>query len=49
VTEKCFKYLDGPIIRVGGLDTPIPFRRELEENYMPGGRIENKIQILLNY
>ena len=49
VTEKCFKYLDGPIIRVGGLDTPIPFRRELEENYMPGGRLGNKIQILLNY
>ena len=49
VTEKCFKYLDGPIIRVGGLDTPIPFRKELEENYMPGGRLRNKIQILLNY
>ena len=49
VTENCFSYLDGPVMRVGGLDTPIPFRKELEENFMPTGRIEEKINSLLKY
>ena len=46
VTENCFSYLDGPVMRVGGLDTPIPFRKELEENFMPTDRIEEKINSL---
>ena len=49
VTENCFRYLDGPILRAGGLDTPIPFRKELEENFMPVGRIEEKLRLILNY
>jgi pyruvate/2-oxoglutarate/acetoin dehydrogenase E1 component len=36
-------------MRVGGLDTPIPFRKELEDNFMPTGRIEEKINSLLKY
>ena len=47
VTENCFSHLDGPVMRVGGLDTPIPFRKELEDNFMPTGRIEEKINSLL--
>jgi 2-oxoisovalerate dehydrogenase E1 component len=49
VTENCFRYLDGPILRAGGLDTPIPFRKELEDNFMPVGRIEKKLRLILNY
>ena len=49
VTENCFSHLDGPVMRVGGLDTPIPFRKELEDNFMPTGRIEEKINSLLKY
>ena len=49
VTENCFSHLDGPVMRVGGLDTPIPFRKELEENFMPSGRIEKTLISLLEY
>ncbi len=49
ITENCFSYLDGPVMRVGGLDTPIPFRKELEENFMPTGRIEKTLINLLEY
>ena len=49
ITENCFQSLDGPVMREAGLDTPVPFRRELEENFMPELRIKNKILQLLNY
>ena len=48
-TEHCFNSLDGPVMRVGGLDTPIPFRKELEDNYMPKSRILDKIRYLIKY
>ena len=49
ITENCFSSLDGPVFRLGGLDTPVPFRKELEENFMPSSRIEEKINMLLRY
>ena len=44
-----FESLDGPILRVGGLDTPVPFRKELEDNYMPKDRLKRKINKLMSY
>jgi pyruvate/2-oxoglutarate/acetoin dehydrogenase E1 component len=35
ISEKAFEYLDGPIVRVTGLDTPVPFSPPLEEYYYP--------------
>lgn len=35
LAEKCFDYLDAPIIRVGALDTPIPFTACLESYVLP--------------
>jgi len=35
ISEKAFKFLDGPIRRVGALDTPIPFAPPLEEFVLP--------------
>ena len=49
ITENCFESLDGPILRVGGLDTPVPFRKELEDNFMPKDRLKRKINKLLSY
>ena len=49
ISEKCFESLDGPVIRVGGLDTPIPFRKELEDNFMPVKRLHNEISRLISY
>ena len=49
ISEKCFESLDGPVIRVGGLDTPIPFRKELEDNFMPVKRLHDQISRLISY
>ncbi len=32
---ECFDYLDAPIIRLGGLDVPIPYNRHLEAAVVP--------------
>ena len=49
ISEKCFESLDGPVLRVGGLDTPIPFRKELEDNFMPLNRLHDQILKLISY
>jgi len=49
LNEHCFKYLDAPIIRVGSLDTPIPFAPTLEQNFLPKNRLKASIEYLLNY
>ena len=36
ISEQAFEYLDAPIRRLGGLDTPIPFSPPLEDAYRPG-------------
>lgn len=49
ITEHCFRYLDAPVMRVASLDTPIPFSSTLEQNFLPKGRIKNKIDELLAF
>ena len=47
--ENCFEYLDAPVIRVASLDTPIPFEKSLEDQYLPYDRFEIELNKLLNY
>lgn len=35
IAARAFEYLDGPIHRLGGLDTPVPFSPPLEDAYRP--------------
>ncbi|MFD2098558.1 transketolase C-terminal domain-containing protein [Flagellimonas iocasae] len=49
VMEECFQYLDAPIKRVGSLETPVPFAKELEENYLPKQRFESALVELIQY
>jgi len=50
ISEKCFKYLDAPVMRLGAIDTPIPFASDIEkEIYLPINKIEQKINELLNF
>jgi 2-oxoisovalerate dehydrogenase E1 component len=49
ITEHMFEKLDAPVMRLGALDTPVPFARNLETNYMPWHKLEKKIRSLLNY
>ncbi|WP_026709173.1 alpha-ketoacid dehydrogenase subunit alpha/beta [Flavobacterium frigidarium] len=49
IMEECFKYLDAPVKRVGSLDSPIPFTKALEDQYLPKGRFEKELLALLEY
>jgi 2-oxoisovalerate dehydrogenase E1 component beta subunit len=35
IAEEAFESLDGPIVRLGGADTPVPFSPPLEDAYRP--------------
>lgn len=49
VMENCFEYLDAPVKRVGSLETPIPFAKNLEDIYLPKSRFEIALKELLAY
>jgi len=36
ITEQAFDYLDAPVVRVAGIDTPIPYSHVLEKLAVPG-------------
>ena len=47
--ENCFEYLDAPVKRVASLETPIPFAKKLENNYLPKERFTQGLLDLLAY
>ncbi|HLF52820.1 dehydrogenase E1 component subunit alpha/beta [Flavobacterium sp.] len=49
IMENCFEYLDAPVKRVASLDSPIPFTKALEDQFLPKGRFENALKELLEY
>lgn len=49
ITENCFADLDAPVMRVASLDTPVPFAADLEQNFLPKKRFEEKLKELVNY
>ena len=49
ISEKAFEYLDAPVLRVGGLDSPIPFSPILEKQFMAKSRLREKLDYLLRY
>lgn len=49
IMENCFEYLDAPVKRVASLDSPIPFTKALEDQYLPKTRFETELKALLEY
>ncbi|HEY1195952.1 dehydrogenase E1 component subunit alpha/beta [Flavobacterium sp.] len=49
IMENCFEYLDAPVKRVASLDSPIPFTKALEDQFLPRNRFEETLLELLNY
>lgn len=49
INEHCFEQLDGPVLRVAALDTPVPFAGELEADYLPVQRLTAAVAELLAY
>jgi 2-oxoisovalerate dehydrogenase E1 component len=49
IMENCFEYLDAPVKRVASLDSPIPFTKALEDQFLPKSRFEKELLELLAY
>ena len=49
INENCFAFLDAPVKRVGSIETPIPFEKELENQYLAKGQFESALIALLAY
>ncbi|MGE6352797.1 alpha-ketoacid dehydrogenase subunit alpha/beta [Flavobacterium sp. NPDC079362] len=49
IMEECFEYLDAPVKRVASLDSPIPFTKALEDQFLPKNRFEEVLFELLKY
>lgn len=49
VGEHCFEHLDAPIMRCASLDTPIPFNKTLEKQFLANDRLDEMMQKLLSY
>ena len=49
IMENCFEYLDGPVKRVGSLESAIPFVKALEDQYLPKQRFEKDLLELIAY
>lgn len=49
IQEHCFEYLDAPVFRCASLDTPIPFVKRLEDQYLAVTRLEEKLRYLQAY
>ncbi len=49
IAEHLFEYLDAPVMRVGALDTPVPFADVLEKQFLPPARLYAQMQKLINY
>jgi 2-oxoisovalerate dehydrogenase E1 component len=49
IMEHCFEYLDAPVKRVASLETPIPFAKQLEDQYLPKIRFESALKEVLAY
>ncbi len=49
IAEHMFQYLDAPVMRVGSLDTPVPFAGVLEQQFLPPQRLYDQMLKLLSY
>lgn len=49
ISEHCFSMLDAPVMRVGSLDTPVPFAPSLEKQFLPVARFTEKLKELAAY
>ena len=49
IMEECFEHLDAPVKRVASLDSPIPFKKALYDQFLPKNRFEEVLFDLLKY
>jgi len=49
ISEHLFVHLDAPVMRVASMDTPIPFHKSLEDQYLPVVRLAKAVDKLMAF
>ena len=49
IGQEAFEWLDAPVVRLGALDSPVPFSKALEAAFSPKGRVLPALRALLAY
>ncbi|MCB0629960.1 MAG: dehydrogenase E1 component subunit alpha/beta [Lewinella sp.] len=49
ISEHLFAELDAPVLRVGSLDTPVPFAADLERQFLPQDRLQRAVDRLIAF
>ncbi len=49
IGESCFEHLDAPVMRLGSLDSPVPFNPDLERQFLARTRLPGALNTLLGY
>ncbi len=49
IGQAAFEFLDAPVVRLGALDTPVPFAKSLEAVFSPRDRLLPALRALLAY
>lgn len=49
ISQECFGELDAPVIRCGSLDTPVPFNRNLEIEFLASRRLSSALKRVMEY
>lgn len=49
IAEHCFESLDAPVMRCASLDTPYPFAKALESNFLAKSRLSATAEALMAY
>ncbi len=49
IAENCFQYLDAPIMRCASMDTPVPFNKTLENQFLAKSKLAAAVQKLMRY
>lgn len=49
IGEFCFEHLDAPVLRLGSMDTPVPFAGNLENGFLASTYLDEVMERLLGY
>ncbi|MGB0166566.1 MAG: transketolase C-terminal domain-containing protein, partial [Luteibaculum sp.] len=47
IQQDCFYSLDAPVVKIGSLDTAVPFAGKLEQQFLPQDRFKAAVENLL--
>ena len=49
IAEHCFPYLDAPLVRCASMDTPVPFNKDLENQFLAKSKLAEAVEKLQRY